>query len=68
MNLINLRYEVKRFLGSGNYGLTYLVYDRKTKKDVALKISDINASSRKIVSQLIQQFYTLKQINNPFII
>ncbi len=68
MNLINLRYEVKKFLGSGNYGLTYLVYDRKTDEEIALKISDINASSRKVVSQLIQQFYTLKSINNPFII
>ncbi len=68
MNLINLRYEIVRFLGSGNYGLTYLVYDRKIKKHFALKISDINASSRKVVSQLIQQFYTLKSIHNPFII
>ncbi|GEM_PF-1577330 len=68
MNLINLRYEIIRFLGSGNYGLTYLVFDKKTKAEVALKISDINSPSRKVVSQLIQQFYTLKSINNPFII
>lgn len=68
MNLINKRYEIVRFLGSGNYGLTYLVYDRKVKSEVALKISDINATSKKVVSQLIQQFYTLKSINNPFII
>ncbi|MCR4421587.1 MAG: diguanylate cyclase [Exilispira sp.] len=68
MNLINLRYEIVRFLGSGNYGLTYLTFDRKLKRHLALKISDINASSRKVVSQLIQQFYTLKSIHNPFII
>jgi len=68
MILINKRYEIIRFLGSGNYGLTYLVYDKKNRNEIALKISDINASSKKVVSQLIQQFYILKQINNPFII
>ena len=68
MNFLNNRYEIIRFLGSGNYGLTYLSLDKKTGKNIALKICKINSVSRKVVSQLIRQYSILISINNPFII
>jgi serine/threonine protein kinase len=67
-NILRNRYEIKRELGQGGMGKTFLAYDHKLQKEVVVKILGLKATDEwKTVELFEREAKTLKNIEHPFI-
>lgn len=67
-DIIKKRYAVKKQLGEGGMGKTFLAFDKKTQQDVVLKILHLRAAGEwKVVELFEREASTLKNIDHPFI-
>lgn len=63
--VINNRYLVKKMLGTGSYGTTYLCQDNKAKRQCVLKQMTKSKRKKLIDAQYQQEVKVLKQLNHP---
>jgi len=56
-------YTVKRFLGKGSFADVYLATNRKTEREVVIKVS----RSPESLPQFLREFQVLSRFNSPFI-
>ncbi len=67
-DVINKRYEIKKQLGEGGMGKTYLALDQKSGKQVVVKLLCLKSVNEwKAVELFEREARTLKNINHPFI-
>ncbi|CAM3746415.1 serine/threonine protein kinase [Mesobacillus zeae] len=65
-DLIDGRYQVEEYLGSGSYGRSYLVYDRKEKRVAVLKALRLHKRlSKKGRDQFLRESDFLEQLQHP---
>ena len=63
------RYEIRRELGRGGFGVVYLAYDPRLDREVALKVPRDAASwSAKEVDALLEEARTAAQLKHPHVI
>jgi serine/threonine protein kinase len=66
--LIGNRYTIKKQLAEGGMGKTFLAVDKKTRKQVVVKILHLKSVKKwKIVELFEREAKTLKNIDHPFI-
>ncbi len=64
--IINNSYRIKSSIGRGGIGRTYLAEEIETKKEVALKVLNINKLDEwKILDLFKREVQVLKKINHP---
>jgi len=66
--LIKGRYEIRKQIGEGGMGRTFLAFDQKNRKDVVVKLLQLRkAGEWKTIELFEREAETLKNINHPFI-
>ena len=68
-NIIANRYVIKKKLGRGGMGEVFLVTDKETNTDVALKTLHAKyATSRQAISRFVREVQTVRKLNHPGIV
>jgi hypothetical protein len=63
------RYDLKRHLGSGAMGEVYLAFDRRLKKDVALKVLNVEvAKTRAVVQRFCREVALAHFVTHPNVV
>ncbi|MEX2016168.1 MAG: protein kinase, partial [Candidatus Hydrogenedentales bacterium] len=63
------RYEMIRVIGRGGMGMVYLVHDRKTKEEMALKtLLPEYVTNRRAIQRFIQEVKTARRLDHPCIV
>lgn len=70
--LIGNRFEIHEEIGRGGMGIVYRAFDHETKRDVAIKLLNVEGADKQFYQDLVARFLreaeTLRELNHPNIV